>query len=119
MPKIVRSRKTGHSRISSKKLGGRYSIKAKRPMKAVKLAMPGKVAQAKLDYDIAVEETLQSGIVRDIQTLDQQMVNERNRYQVMNKKYVRGESQLIGDSQNVRRKHYNENSNVQMIDWQL
>ena len=69
-------------------------------MKAIKLAMPGKVAQAKLDYDLAVEETLQAGIVRDIQAIDQQMVNERNRYQVTNKKFVRGESQLIGESQN-------------------
>ena len=100
MPKIVRSRKPGHSRISSKKLGGKYSIKAKRPMKPVKLSMPGKVAQAKLDYDIAVEETLQSSITRDIQAIEQQMVNERNRYQVTTRKYVRGESQLIGDSQN-------------------
>ena len=100
MPKIVRSRKTGHSRISGKKIGGKYSINAKAPMKAIKLAMPGKVAQAKLDYDLAVEETLQAGIVRDIQAIDQQMVNERNRYQVTNKKFVRGESQLIGESQN-------------------
>lgn len=100
MPKIVRSRKPGHSRISGKRLGGKYSIKAKAPMKAIKLTMPGKVAQAKLDYDIAVEETLQASIVRDLQAIDQQMVNERNRYQVVNKKFVRGESQLIGDSQN-------------------
>ena len=53
MPKIVRSRKTGHSNISGKKIGGKYSINAKAPMKAIKLAMPGKVAQAKLDYDLA------------------------------------------------------------------
>jgi hypothetical protein len=100
MPKVVRSRSSGHSRISSKKIGGKYAIKARAPMKPVRLSMPGKVAQAKLDYDIAVEETIQSGISRDIQSLDQQMTNERNRYQVTTRKYVKGEGQMIGSSQN-------------------
>ena len=98
MPKVIRKR-PGPSRISSKKYS-KYSIKAKAPMKPVKLTKYGKVALAKLDYDIAVEENLQSSIVRDIAAIEQQMVNERNRYQMTKRKYVRGEAQLIGDSQN-------------------
>ena len=65
--------------------------------KPVKSKIPTKVAMAKLDYDIAVEEQIQSSIMRDITAVEQQMVNERNRYQVVNKKHVSGEAQLIND----------------------
>ena len=100
MPKVSSRRISNPSKIVSSKYTKKYSIKAARPMKTakpVKSKIPTKVAMAKLDYDIAVEEQIQSSIMRDITAVEQQMVNERNRYQVVNKKHVSGEAQLIND----------------------
>ena len=100
MRKVTPSRASKPSRIVSKKYAKKYSIKAQAPMKTVTTFIPTKVATAKLDYDIAVEEQIQSSISRDIASIEQQLVNERNRYQITTKKFVKGESQLNNDSQN-------------------
>ena len=100
MRKVTTTRSPKPSRIVSKKYTKKYSITPIPPMKTVTTFIPTKVNTAKLDYDIAVEEQTQSSLARDIQAVEYQMVNERGRYQINNKKFVRGESQLINESQN-------------------
>lgn len=78
-----------------------YGISPEAPMHAsafVTTTLPSQLQSAKLNYDIALEENEQTRIKNEIATLDNEMSNERARYQNVNKAVVRTESELITGS---------------------
>ena len=60
--------------------------------------LPTKLEKAKLNYEIATEETSQTRLASDITTLEREMNNEHIRYKTRKRKNIRSESELVTDS---------------------
>ena len=79
----------------------KYSISTDPPMDASLFKttkLPSKVQTAKLNYDIATEETAQTRITSDINTLTREMNNEHIRFKTRKRKNIRSESELVSQS---------------------
>ena len=80
----------------------KYSISTDPPMDASlfkSTKLPTKLEAAKLHYDIVAEETAQTRLSSDINTLSREMNNEHLRYRTRKRKSgVRGESELVTQS---------------------
>ena len=80
----------------------KYSISTDPPMDASlfkSTKLPTKLEAAKLHYDIVAEESAQTRLTSDINTLAREMNNEHLRYRTRKRKSgVRGESELVTQS---------------------